>query len=105
MTNAMTVPEPGDVVEINAAGTLPFGLTDGFQVRLVRILDSARRLVEREGREWVLESAQIRPRPLRKPTPDCRRDRNGVGSRELAPHQPGRRAWSPSVAWGRPGHG
>jgi hypothetical protein len=30
--------EPGDVVEVNAAGTLPFGLSDGFQVRLVRVL-------------------------------------------------------------------
>lgn len=96
--------EPGDVVEINAAGNLPFGLTDGFQVRLVRILDSARRLVEREGREWVLESAQIRPRHGRKPSPDCRRERSGTGCREVVPHQPGRRAWSPSAAFGRRVH-
>jgi hypothetical protein len=99
MMNTTMELEPGDVVEVNAAGTLPFGLSDGFQVRLVRVLDSARRLVEREGREWVLEIGQIRARHFRRPSPDCRRDRKGPTMRETAPSQPARRAWSPPAIW------
>jgi hypothetical protein len=53
--------ERGEVVElIPGGGRLPEGLTEGFQVRVVGRLDGDLRLVEREGREWVLPSEQLR---------------------------------------------
>lgn len=53
--------ERGEVVElIPGGGHLPDGLTEGFQVRVVRRLEGDRRLVEREGREWIVPLGQIR---------------------------------------------
>jgi len=53
--------ERGEVVElIPCGGLLPEGLTEGFQVRVVRRVEGDRRLVEREGREWVVNLTQIR---------------------------------------------
>ena len=53
--------ERGEVVElIPCGGLLPEGLTEGFQVRVVRRVEGDRRLVEREGREWVVNLMQIR---------------------------------------------
>jgi hypothetical protein len=53
--------ERGEVVElIPGGGRLPEGLTEGFQVRVVRHLAGDLRLVEREGREWVLPPQQLR---------------------------------------------
>lgn len=55
--------ERGEVVELTpGGGRLPDGLSDGFQVRVVRRMDGDRRLVEREGREWVVGLQQIRYR-------------------------------------------
>lgn len=59
--------ERGEVVELTPdGGLLPDGLGDGFQVRVVRRVDGGRRVVEREGREWVVTVEQIRfrRRPL-----------------------------------------
>ena len=53
--------ERGEVVElIPGGGRLPEGLTEGFQVRVVRRIDGGHRLVEREGREWVVSLTQMR---------------------------------------------
>jgi hypothetical protein len=53
--------ERGEVVElIPSGGHLPEGLTEGFQVRVVRRMEGDRRLVEREGQEWVVNLTQIR---------------------------------------------
>ncbi len=53
--------ERGEVVELAlGGGRLPEGLTAGFQVRVVRCIDGDHRLVEREGREWVVALTQIR---------------------------------------------
>jgi hypothetical protein len=53
--------ERGEVVElIPGGGRLPEGLSDGFQVRVVGRIEGDRRLVEREGREWVVAVDQIR---------------------------------------------
>jgi hypothetical protein len=53
--------ERGEVVElIPGGGRLPEGLTEGFQVRVVRRIDGDHRLVEREGREWVVALTQMR---------------------------------------------
>jgi hypothetical protein len=53
--------ERGEVVElIPGGGCLPDGLTQGFQVRVVGRIGGDRRLVEREGREWVVAVDQIR---------------------------------------------
>ena len=53
--------ERGEVVELAlGGGRLPEGLTEGFQVRVVRRIDGDHRLVEREGREWVVALTQIR---------------------------------------------
>lgn len=55
--------ERGEVVELVPwGGFLPDGLSEGFQVRVVRRVDGGRRLVEREGREWVVAAEQIRLR-------------------------------------------
>ena len=57
--------ERGEVVElIPCGGHLPEGLTEGFQVRVVRRMEGDRRLVEREGQEWVVNLTQIRFRHL-----------------------------------------
>jgi hypothetical protein len=53
--------ERGEVVElIPGGGRLPEGLTEGFQVRVVGRLNGDLRLVEREGREWVVPPGQLR---------------------------------------------
>ena len=53
--------ERGEVVELIPGGLrLPEGLTEGFQVRVVRRIDGGHRLVEREGREWVVALTQMR---------------------------------------------
>ena len=96
MMNKTTVLEAGDVVEIAEGLKLPFGLTGGFQVRLVRVLDSARRLVERDGQEWILDATQIRARELRGPSSPCRSSTSA--SRGTQPHAPIRRAVMPALA-------
>ena len=96
MMNKTTVLEAGDVVEIAEGLKLPFGLTGGFQVRLVRVLDSARRLVERDGQEWILDATQIRARELRGTPGPCR---SAVpAGRGIQPHAPIRRAVMPALA-------
>jgi hypothetical protein len=97
MMNNTSALEAGDVVEIAEGAKLPFGLTEGFQVRLVRLLDSARRLVERDGQEWILDASQIRPRAARRPASPCRGDDAPV--RAVRPHVPSRRAMMPAMAW------
>lgn len=53
--------ERGEVVELTLdGGRLPEGLSEGFQVRVVCRVEGERRLVEREGREWVVPVTQIR---------------------------------------------
>jgi hypothetical protein len=62
--------ELGDVVTVCAQSqhpALPFGLTPGFQVRVVRWGEGFL-IVEREGREWRLPEANVAARPLRRPT-------------------------------------
>lgn len=97
MMNNTSALEAGDVVEIAGGPRLPFGLSEGFQVRLVRLLDSARRLVERDGQEWILDASQIRPRAARRPTSPCHGDAAPV--RAVRPHAPARRAMMPAMAW------
>lgn len=68
--------ERGEVVELApGGGRLPEGLTEGFQVRVVRRIDEDHRLVEREGREWVVALTQMRFRrrssPAAPPTAAC----------------------------------
>ncbi|MBN9688940.1 MAG: hypothetical protein J0M24_01770 [Verrucomicrobia bacterium] len=62
MTTNEYVVSVGDVVEV-ASGRqpLPFGLTPGFQVRVIR-RDQGGALVEREGREWRLADCHLQPR-------------------------------------------
>ena len=52
----------GEVVEV-ASGPLPlpFGLTPGFQVRVIR-REEGGAVVEREGREWRLADSHLQPR-------------------------------------------
>jgi len=53
--------ERGEVVELTPnGGRLPDGLSEGFQVRVVCRVEGDQRLVEREGREWVIPVTQIR---------------------------------------------
>jgi hypothetical protein len=62
MTNNEGVVSVGEVVEV-ASGPqpLPFGLTPGFQVRVIR-RDEGGAVVEREGREWRLADCHLQPR-------------------------------------------
>lgn len=62
MTNNEGVVSVGEVVEV-ASGPqpLPFGLTPGFQVRVIR-RDQGGAVVEREGQEWRLADCHLQPR-------------------------------------------
>ncbi len=56
--------EIGDVVEVKAVvggGSLPDGLPDGAQVRVIRLKPGACS-VERDGREWEVFSGCVVPR-------------------------------------------
>lgn len=61
--------EIGDVVEVQSvtgSDPLPWGVGPGLQVRVVR-LEGGFGTVEREGREWRITTANLRPR-----RPSCR---------------------------------
>lgn len=86
--------ERGEVVELApGGGRLPEGLTEGFQVRVVRRIDGDHRLVEREGREWVVALTQIRFRrrspATAQPTTAC--ETWNLPLRGVRPQAPNRR--------------
>ncbi len=91
--------QAGDVVEIAGGQNLPFGLGEGLQVRLIRMLEGTRRLVERDGREWIVEATQLRSRLLPRQASQCRTAT--VASRDIRPHRSPLRAWMPSAARAR----
>lgn len=61
--------EVGDVVELHCqpgGAPLPYGLGEGFQVRVIAI-ETTHRIVERDGHEWRVPSDNIQARRLRRP--------------------------------------
>jgi hypothetical protein len=89
--------EPGDVVEIVGVAPLPYGLGDGLQVRLVRLMDREWRLVERDGHEWVVGAGQLRSRLRPGPASPC--GSPAAGTRAVRPRESARRAFMPATTW------
>jgi hypothetical protein len=99
--------ERGEVVELIPCGDhLPDGLSEGFQVRVVRRVAGDRRLVEREGREWVVGAGQIRLRRRVSPTaPAGGLETWNVPLRAVRPRVPDRSGiLASSPGFRRPGH-
>ena len=99
--------ERGEVVELTLdGGRLPEGLSEGFQVRVVRRLGGDRRLVEREGREWVVGAGQIRLRRRLSPvTPIGGEETWNLPLRAVRPRMPDRSGiLASSPGFRRPGH-